>query len=303
MSTTEVSEPDLAFIDDLLRRETAIVLGDSRKYLVASRLKPVAERHGYADVPALIAAVRRGGGLLLRQAVLESLATNETYFFRDDSFWRQMQVTTIPEMMRRRAPEKRLSVWCGASSTGQEPYSLAMLLADEFPALADWTVRIVASDVDRSAVERAREGLYDHFEVNRGMPARRMIKHFERDGLRWRARQALRSRVDFRVVNLARPWPDLGRPDLVLLRNVLIYFDVPTRRAVLERAARLMAPDGFLFMAASEVSHPVQGLLRSVDRPSGTWEPAGVRPGLPAEPAATAARPTTNTDPLIQRPR
>ena len=269
----DLSPQDLDLISELLRKETAIVLGEAKQYLVSSRLKSVAAQEGFASIPSLIAAVRRTPNAKLRRSVVESLTTNETYFFRDEVLWRYLRASLIPGLLKRREGEKTLSVWCGACSTGQEPYSVAMLL-DEFPLLKGWRVRILASDVDESVIERAKAGLYDQFEVNRGLPAKLLAQHFERDGLRWRLRESMRRTVEFRKVNLIGAWHDVGRPDLVFLRNVLIYFDQSTRRTIIGRMAQIMRPDGNLIFGSSEVSHPTNDLFVSVDRASGTYAPA-----------------------------
>lgn len=267
---SDLTAADLEFVSELLRKETAIVLGEAKKYLVSSRLKGVAAEEGFTGVPALVAAVRAAPNGKLRRAVIESLTTNETYFFRDESLWKYLRATLVPALIKKREGERALNIWCGASSSGQEPYSLAILLHDDFPALRSWRVRIIASDVDESVLAQAREGIYDQFEVNRGLPARALVTHFERAGTKWRVREPLRKWIDFRKVNLIGTWGDLGRPDVVFLRNVLIYFDQQARRGVLERVAQVLRPDGNFILGSSEVSHPLTGLFAPVDRPSGT---------------------------------
>jgi len=277
-ASCDLSAADLEFVSELLRKETAIVLGEAKKYLVSSRLKSVASEEGFPGVAPLVAALRAAPNGKLRRAVVESLTTNETYFFRDESLWKYLRTTLVPALINKREGERALNIWCGASSSGQEPYSLAILLHDDFPALRGWRVRIVASDVDESILSKAREGLYDQFEVNRGLPARALVSHFERAGTKWRVREPLRKWIDFRKVNLIGPWGDLGRPDVVFMRNVLIYFDQQARRGVLERVAQVLRPDGNLILGSSEVSHPLTGLFLPVDRPSGTHALATANP-------------------------
>jgi chemotaxis protein methyltransferase CheR len=275
---SELSIADLEWVSELLRKETAIVLGEAKKYLVSSRLKGVASEEGFAGVGALVAAVRAAPNGKLCRAVIESLTTNETYFFRDESLWKYLRATLIPAVMKRRESERAINIWCGASSSGQEPYSLAMLLYDEFPVLRGWRVRIIASDVDETVLTQGREGLYDQFEVNRGLPTKALVAHFERAGVKWRVKEPMRRLIDFRKVNLIGPWGDLGKPDLVFLRNVLIYFDQPARRGVLERVAQVLRPDGHLILGSSEVSHPLAGLFVAIDRASGTHALASSTP-------------------------
>jgi chemotaxis protein methyltransferase CheR len=275
----EIPAADLEFACDLLKKETGIVLGDARHYLVGARLRGLVAHEGCADVSALLAAARERGSDRLRRAIVEALTTNETYFFRDEPVWRFLRTNVVPALVRQRSKARALDVWCAACSTGQEPYSLAILLAESFPALRDWRVRILASDVDESVLARARAGLYDPFEVNRGLPGDLRARHFERCGTRWRASSALRDRIEVRKVNLIGSWRDLGRMDLVLLRNVLIYFDQATRRAVLERVARVLAPDGYLVLGSSELCHPLGGLFRAVERGCATFAPAEAQRG------------------------
>ena len=274
----ELGTADLEWVSELLKKETAIVLGEAKRYLINSRLKSVAAQEGFAGVGALVAAVRAAPSGKLRRALIESLTTNETYFFRDEALWQYLRATLVPSLLKRREGERALTLWCGACSSGQEPYSLAILLHDEFPALRGWRVLLIASDIDEGVLAQGREGLYDQFEVNRGLPAKALVAHFERAGSRWRVKEPLRRQIDFRKINLIGAWGELGKPDLVFLRNVLIYFDQPARRAVLERVTQILRPDGHLILGSSEVSHPLAGLFLPVDRVSGTHSLAAGHP-------------------------
>jgi chemotaxis protein methyltransferase CheR len=239
----------------LVRERSAIVLEDQKGYLVEARLGPLARREGFASLDALVDHLRSGrrdGGL--HQKVVETMTTNETSFFRDVHPFEQLRLEVLPELMRRRAAERRLDVWCAACASGQEPYSVAMLLREHFPTLAGWDVRVLATDLSLDVLERARQGRYSQAEVNRGLPARLLVKYFVKDGADWQLKDEVRRMVEFRQVNLVGPWPAAPPQDVVLLRNVLIYFDEAARRSVLGKVRRLLRPDGRLFLGSAETT-------------------------------------------------
>ena len=206
----------------------------------------------------------------LEADITEALTTNETYFFRDVHPFDALKTVVLPELIKARSAERRLSIWCGASSTGQEPYSMAMLLYDEFPQLLSWKVDFIATDYSEETLQRAREGAYNQLEVNRGLPAHKLTKHFTYDGVVWRLKDRLRKMVQFRHLNLLKPWPGMPKLDLVFLRNVLIYFDLPTKQAILGKIRDRLQPDGFLFLGAAETTMNIDNEFqrRSVGRTS-----------------------------------
>lgn len=248
-----MSEADLRELRDLARRRTGILLGADKDYFVATRAEAVAAREGLA-VGELAARVRRDPDGDLARRTAEALLIHETSFFRDPPAFEALASTVLPSILARREAERSLTIWSAACATGQEPYSVAMLLAERFPALAGWRVRLLASDVSGEALDAARAGLYTHLEANRGLPARMLVRHFEREGFGWRLSTALRDRVELRRLNLLEPLPPLPPVDLVLLRNVLIYFDVPLRREVLRRVREALRPDGWLLLGAAETT-------------------------------------------------
>lgn len=236
----------------LLLRETGVVLDDGKEYLVRARLGPVVRREGLGSIEELAARVRDHPGAPLSRRVLEALMTTETSFFRDVHPFSSLKDRIIPELMKRRASTRILRFWSAACSTGQEPYSLAILLREYFPQLEGWQIRILASDVSGSVLERARAGRYSQMEVNRGVPTQLLVRYFHREGLEWEVSGLIREMIDFREINLADPLPDLPPMDVIFLRNVLIYFDESRRRRVLERIARRLRPDGYLFVGGAE---------------------------------------------------
>jgi chemotaxis protein methyltransferase CheR len=248
-----IAPESFGFVRDLVRRESAIVLTAGKEYLVESRLLPVARAEGMADIEGLIAKVRQQPHGPVSRRLVEALTTNETSWFRDGEPFAALRSTVVPALAPSRATMRRLRVWSAACSSGQEAYSIAMTLL-ETPPVADWTIEIVGTDLSSDMVQRAREGRYSQLEVNRGLPAAQLVRYFERDGAGWRVNQRLRSMTRFSELNLMRPFGAMGRFDVVFLRNVLIYFDVETKRDILRRVRQVLAPDGFLYLGAAEMT-------------------------------------------------
>jgi chemotaxis protein methyltransferase CheR len=247
MSTVEFD-----YLCRLVREQSAIVLEPGKEYLVEARLAGLVREQGMTTVTDLVARLRGRRDGPLHTQVVEAITTNETLFFRDPPLWEALREEILPELIERRRSERRLHLWSAACSSGQEPYSLAMLLAEHFGELAGWEVHILATDLSTAMLARAREGSYSQLEVNRGLPAAMLVKHFTKEGMHWRAAAALRRAVDFRPLNLDTAWPPLPRMDLVLLRNVLIYFHAETRQAIVGRLQRQLRPDGYLALGAAE---------------------------------------------------
>src|SRR5690348_7230774 len=189
----------------------------------------------------------------LAREVVEAMTTNETSFFRDVHPFETLRTKVLPELVQVRGPGRALRIWCAAASTGQEPYSIAMLLREHFPAAAA-TVQLVATDINRAVLARAQSGVFRQLEVNRGLPAAMLIKYFEKSGLDWQLKPEIRRMVTFAEANLLEQWPIVGEQDIVFMRNVLIYFDVPTKRRILARVREAMANDGVLFLGGAETT-------------------------------------------------
>ncbi len=254
--STGISTADFTFIADLVRTEAAIVVEPAKAYMVEARLAPVARRHGLGDVSALVARLRGANGHAapLRAEVVESITNNETYFFRDGKPFAALERHILPELIAKRAARRQISVWSAACSSGQEPYSIAMLLRSGFPQLAGWNVRIIASDVSAAMLARAAQGIYSDMEVGRGLPPQLLKRYFTEVTGGWQLKPEVRSMVELRTLNLARPWTPLPRIDVLFLRNVLLYFDDETRRQVLARVAAVLQPDGYLFLGNAETT-------------------------------------------------
>ncbi len=248
----KVSPEQFAFLRDLLRRRTGVVIDDSKQYLVVARLTPIVRQRAIPGLDTLVDRIRKSGDKALEQDVLNAMMTHETSFFRDKSPFETLQ-GLITEMIPRRSAHKQLVIWSAASSTGQEPYSIAILLNERFPDLvATWRIRIIATDISEPVLARAREGMFSDLETNRGMPPDLLRKYFRPLQGKWSIAQDCRRLVEFRHLNLNGPWPMLPPCDVIFLRNVMLYFDVPTRAALVAKMRRVLKPDGALFLGGAE---------------------------------------------------
>ncbi|MFM8284802.1 MAG: CheR family methyltransferase [Planctomycetaceae bacterium] len=260
-----VSAADFACIREFLRRRSGVVIDPSKGYLVEARLLPVVRQHRYTGLEALVGRLRQGGDAVLERDVLNAMMTHETSFFRDKSPFETVK-QILPGILERRAVSRHLTLWSAAASTGQEAYSLAMLLEEHFrERLAGWRVRILATDISDVVLSRAREGSYSELEVSRGLPAEYRQKYFVPLRGRWSIAQECRKRVEFRPFNLAGPWQGIPTCDIVFLRNVLIYFDLPTRAAIIERMRAVIRPDGRLFIGGAETLLGVSDAFERVE--------------------------------------
>ena len=275
-----MTDRDFDVIRRLLRERSAIVLEAGKEYLVETRLAPLVRQLHLGSVGELIAQLRCQPGNGLCRQVVEAMVTTETSFFRDHHPFEALRKVVIPDLIGRRRDGRRLHIWCAACSSGQEPYSLALLLREHFPELAGWNISLLASDLSRDMLQRAREGRYKQIEVNRGLPAGLLVKYFEQHGTDWQLKPVIRGMVDFREINVAQAWPALPRMDLVLIRNLMIYFDVATKKAVLGRLARLLQPDGYLLLGGAETTFNLSDSYQRVERfKSGFYQLAGSAPG------------------------
>lgn len=248
-----MKESTFQFLRSLIEGRTGIVLTEDKKYLLEARFSSTCRSHGFADLDALCGSIQRGGQQGLVDELVERITTNETSFFRDREPFAALREEILPGLVAARGGEKRLRIWSAASSSGQEAYSIAMVLDECFPELHAWDVRIVATDISREMVERCRAGVYSEHEVSRGLDKARLARHFvPSPGGRYRVKSGLAERVDARRLNLLEPFPPDFRFDLVLMRNVLIYFDQATRDQILGRVHGTLRPDGFLMLGTAE---------------------------------------------------
>ncbi|MFY8221111.1 MAG: CheR family methyltransferase [Pirellulales bacterium] len=248
----KVSPVQFAFLRDLLRRRTGVVIDDSKQYLVVARLLPIVRQRAIPSLDTLVDRIRKTGDKALEKDVLNAMMTHETSFFRDKSPYETLR-QLVTEMIPKRSAHRQLVIWSAACSTGQEPYSMAMLLNEHFPDLvATWRIRIIATDISEPVLARAREGVFSELETNRGLPAELLKKYFRPLQGKWSIVQECRRLVEFRCLNLNGPWPALPPCDVIFLRNVMLYFDVPTRAALVTKMRRVLKPDGALFLGGAE---------------------------------------------------
>ena len=243
-----VSAADFQYLRQMLSTDGALALADGKEYLVQSRLTPIVEREGLHSVAELIDRVRTGSTQLRRQ-VLEALVTHETSFFRDVHPFEALREEIVPALLGANG-RAGLAFWSAATSTGQEAFSLALLMRESFPEVTN--VTIVGSDISTQVLERASAGRFSQLEVGRGLPAKLLVKHFDQDGREWQLHDDVRQMVSFRQINLARPLVGLPIMDVVFLRNVLIYFDAAAKLALLDRVGQIMRPGGYLFLGGAE---------------------------------------------------
>ena len=243
---------DFDALRHFLSRASGLSLDADKAYLAESRLAPILERMGLINLGELIRRLNGRADAELGREVIDAMMTNETFFFRDRVPFDNFRKVVLPQLLEARRNVRRLRIWCCACSSGQEPYSLAMILDEEAQKLAGWNVEILATDLSRSVLAGAREGLYSQFEVQRGLPISHLLRYFRQEGDRWRINEHVRSRVHFEELNLMSDFQGLGRFDVVFCRNVLIYFDVPTKKKVLDRLVQVLMPDGYFVMGAAE---------------------------------------------------
>ena len=241
---------EFEFLASLLKRGSGLSLTPEKTELITSRLKAVAERHGFGTIPTLVQALRAGNEPLAR-LVIEAATTRDTSFFRDSLTFDALRDEILPAVLRARSTTRRLRLWCAAAGSGQEPYSLAMII-DAMPQLAGWEVQILATDISADAIQRAEAGLFNEAEAQRGLPVRMLAKYFRRDAGGWRVTDGLRNRVQFRMFNLMDCFAHLGMFDVILCRNVLMYLDAATKSDILERLADCLEADGYLVLGAAE---------------------------------------------------
>ena len=249
-----IALPEFDYLRKMMRDDAAIVIDEDKQYLAESRLMPLVSAEGYSSVQKMLEVMRARPSGDLQRKVLDAMTNNETWFFRDIEPFEALKGTIIADLLARRQTQRRLTIWSAAASTGQESFSIAMLLREHFPGLLSWDLKLLATDISDRVLEKARQGSFTQIEVNRGLPAQLLAKYFEQEGTQWRISASIRRMVTFRRMNLAEPWLDLPQADVILLRNVLIYFDVEKKKEILARVARTLAPDGYLFLGCAETT-------------------------------------------------
>jgi chemotaxis protein methyltransferase CheR len=262
------------YLKQFLKAKSGLVLTNEKQYLVESRLLPVARRHGLAGLSELVQAMQKPGATQISSDVVEAMTTNESFFFRDGTPFQHFREVMLPAMLKARADRRTIRIWCAAASTGQEPYSLAICLKEAAQKLAGFRVEIIGTDLSSEVLEKARNGIYSQFEVQRGLPIQMLLKYFTQKGDLWQINPELRSMVQWRKLNLLENFSSLGNFDIIYCRNVLIYFDQPTKVDVLQRISRQMPSDGYLVLGAAETVVGLTDAFRPVPDLRGLYQTA-----------------------------
>ena len=274
---------DFDYLRQLLRERSGLVLSAEKQYLAESRLLPVARKHSLGTLTELVGKLKGVGAAPLAVDVVEAMTTNETFFFRDKIPFEHFHDTVMPALIATHSHRHRIRIWCTAAASGQEPYSLAMMLREMNAKLSGFRIEILATDLSNEMLEKAKAGIYSQFEVQRGLPIQQLVKYFTQVGEAWQIAPEIRAMVSFRQLNLLQDFGHLGSFDLIFCRNVLIYFDQPTKIGVLDRLARVIEPDGFLVLGAAETVIGLTEAFKPMPDRRGLYVPnAGKSAALPA---------------------
>lgn len=268
-----MNSSDFEFLSSLLYKQSGLVLTPDKGYLLETRLQPVARSHGLTSIEQIVSTLKARRDEKLVNSITDAMTTNESLFFRDRTPFDQFKTVVLPSLLESRAAKKSIRIWSAACSSGQEPYSLSMVLDELASKLAGWRVEIVATDISTEMVARARSGIYSQFEVQRGLPVQLLVKYFQQDGDRWQLSEKIRRMVTFREFNLLQDPRPLGNFDIVFCRNVLIYFDQDTKRKVLEGISRQIAPDGYLYLGGAETVISITDKFQPVKGQRGMYQP------------------------------
>jgi chemotaxis protein methyltransferase CheR len=271
-----VTPLDYEFLRKLLKTRSGLDLSSDKQYLVESRLVPLARRVGLAGIPELVAKIKSGSEPLTVEAV-EAMTTNETFFFRDKLPFDHLRETILPSLLPARASRRSLRIWCAASSTGQEPYSIAMCLKEFGSALAGWRVEILATDLSQAVLEKSKAGIFSQFEVQRGLPIQMLVKYFTQTGELWQLNADIRGMVQHRQLNLLQDFSHLGMFDLIFCRNVLIYFDQETKVGIFDRLGKVLESDGILALGAAESVVGISDAFKPYPDKRGLYRPNAER--------------------------
>ena len=277
---------DYEFLRKFLKERSGLELSSDKQYLVESRLIPLARKAGLPGIAELVQKIKGGADAVISQ-VVEAMTTNETFFFRDKIPFDHLRETILPALVQARTNRRALRIWCAASSTGQEPYSIAMCVK-EFAGLAGWRVEIVATDLSQEVLEKSKAGIYSQFEVQRGLPIQMLVKYFTQAGELWRLNADIRAMVQHRQLNLLQDFSHLGKFDVIFCRNVLIYFDQDTKVRIFDRLAGMIEPDGVLTLGAAESVVGISDAFRPYPERRGLYRPNAERS---ARAGATAVMP------------
>lgn len=264
---------DFELFQTLLKQRSGLVLSKDKAYLLESRLMPVARKWGLKGLDELVRDVRSKRDEKVLKDITEAMTTNESSFFRDQRPFDQFKNLILPQFLQSRAAVKKLRIWSAACSSGQEAYSLAMILKEEKAKLAGWNIEIVGTDISSEILDRAKQGLYSQFEVQRGLPIQMLVKYFQQKGDKWQISDELRRMVTYREFNLLKDLGPLGKFDIVFCRNVLIYFDQPTKGMVLNNISKITPNDGVLYLGGAETVLGISSKFKPMPGQRGIYLP------------------------------
>ncbi|NQV56997.1 MAG: protein-glutamate O-methyltransferase CheR [Rhodospirillales bacterium] len=267
-----MTSDDFAFLRDLVKRESGLVLTEEKSYLLESRLTPVARKSGLDSLDDLVAKVRNGLDPTLVKLIVDAMTTNESFFFRDIKPFDIFRDILLPYFIETRQTTKRIRIWCAAASSGQEPYSLAMILREMEAKLAGWKVSILGTDISTEILDKAKNGIYSQFEVQRGLPVQLLVKYFEKHEESWQINSDIRSMINYREFNLLDDPKTLGQFDIVFCRNVLIYFDQEAKSKILGEVSKMLPKDGLLYLGGAETVLGVSDKFRPIPKLRGVYE-------------------------------
>ena len=276
---------DYEYLRKFLKDRSGLDLSSDKQYLVESRLIPVARKVGLSGISDLVSKMRAGSEETI-STVVEAMTTNETFFFRDKIPFDHLRETILPALLRARANRRTLRIWSAASSSGQEPYSIAMCLKEYGAALNGWRIEIVATDISQGVLEKSKAGIFSQFEVQRGLPIQLLVKYFRQIGDMWQLNPDIRAMVQHKQLNLLHDISHLGMFDVVFCRNVMIYFDQITKVGVFKRLARVMERDGFLALGAAETVVGLTDVFRPYPERRGLYSPNPLHAAPSIVPAA-----------------
>ncbi|MSP42076.1 MAG: protein-glutamate O-methyltransferase CheR [Alphaproteobacteria bacterium] len=281
---------DFEFLASFLKSTSGLVIGPDKMYLVESRLMPIVRKRNLPGLPELVNALRIGKDVALTQDVMEAMTTNESFFFRDKTPFNNLRNEVLPKLLEARKNQRQLRIWSAAASTGQEPYTVAMVLKEMAATFQGWRTDIVGTDISREVLEKARAGMYSQFEVQRGLPIQMLVKYFKQIGEMWQGDSSLRAMVTLKEANLLTSFSGLGTFDIIFCRNVLIYFEQATKKDILERMAKQMPADGILFLGAAETVIGLTDALAPLKGLRGVYTKVSAESSM-AKPSALASMP------------
>jgi chemotaxis protein methyltransferase CheR len=279
---------DYDFLRKFLKERSGLDLSADKQYLIESRLVPLARKSNLSGIEDLVQQIKNGSSAIGGE-VVEAMTTNETFFFRDKLPFDHLRDTVLPEMMQARAARKSLRIWCAAASTGQEPYSIAMVIREMSAQLAGWRIEIVGTDISQQVLEKSKSGMYTQFEVQRGLPIQLLVKYFKQVGEMWQINPDIRSMIQYKPLNLLQDFSHLGKFDIIFCRNVLIYFDQDMKSQIFGRLGKLVEPDGFLALGAAETVVGLTDAFKPHADKRGLYRPNVARPSPSIVPGMGAA--------------